>query len=88
MTQYIDVFDVNIKTGVKKRTGRLWLKEGKIVIEAETKRIEGFEEDIKLWKENYKDRGIVDDKTLFEKIPILTSNWSSVIFTRIRRTKE
>lgn len=84
MALYIGVHDDN-----KKYLGRLYLRGDKIEVEAiDEFHKENFEEDIRLWKQNHRDRGITDDVTLFPTIPILTSNWSRVIFSDIKEIKE
>ena len=84
MALYIEVHDDN-----KKYLGRLYLRDDKIEVEAiDELHKENFEEDIRLWKQNHRDRGITDDVTLFPTIPILTSNWSRVIFSDIKEIKE
>ena len=84
MALYIDVY-----TAEGKNLGRLYLEDKKIRIEAPTEgSIEGFKEDIRLWKKNWKHVGIVDDETLFYKIPEITSHYSRVIFSGIKGSAE
>ncbi|GAH37873.1 unnamed protein product [marine sediment metagenome] len=64
--------------------GKLYLEDKKIKIEAITEmQKEEFKDDIRLWKKNHKHLGVVDDETLFYKIPYITSHWSRVIFSGV-----
>ena len=64
--------------------GKLHLENKKIRIEAISKRQkEEFKDDIRLWKKNFKHLGIVDDETLFYKIPHIASRWSRIIFSGV-----
>jgi len=64
--------------------GKLHLENRKIRIEAISKmQKEEFKDNIQLWKKNFKHLGVVDDETLFYKIPHITSNWSRLIFSGV-----
>ncbi|MBA7578816.1 hypothetical protein ES708_20681 [subsurface metagenome] len=64
--------------------GKLHLENKKIRIEAITKmQKEKFKDNIRLWKKNFKHLGVVDDETLFYKIPHITSHLSRIIFSGV-----
>ena len=64
--------------------GKLHLENKKIRIEAISKmRKEEFKDNIQLWKKKFKHLGVVDDETLFYKIPYITSHWSRIIFSGV-----
>ena len=79
MSLYIKVITVD-----GEYVGKLHLEDKKIIIEAITEmQKEKFKDDIRLWKKNFKHLGVIDDETLFYKIPYITSHRSRVIFSGV-----
>lgn len=79
MSLYIKVITVE-----GKYIGKLHLENKKIRIEAISKmQKEEFKDNIQSWKKNFKHLGVVDDETLFYKIPYITSHWSRIIFSGV-----
>ena len=79
MPLYIKVITVE-----GKYIGKLYLKDKKIKIEAIGKmQEEKFKDNIQLWKINFKHLGVVDDETLFYKIPHMPSYSPQIIFSGV-----
>lgn len=82
------MYYIDMKGVGNKHYGRFILKNGKIIIEADTEDLkEELRQDIELWKKNWKHRGLDDEEKLFWKIPILTSYWSMVWATNPKELK-
>jgi len=75
---------IKVITAEGKYIGKLHLDNKKIRIEAISKmQKEEFEDSIRVWKKKFKHLGVVDDETLFYKIPYITSHRSRIIFSGV-----
>jgi len=82
------MYYIDMKGVGNKHCGRFILKNGKIIVEADTEDLkEELRQDIELWKKNWKHRGLDDEEKLFWKIPIITSYWSMVWVTNPKELK-
>ena len=80
---------IEIQTWDKEYLGKIIYKDGEILAEGISETYQrGFEEDIRLWTENGKRRGLKTNREIFHKIPVMTSNWSRIFFSNVKKEEE
>lgn len=71
---------IKVKFSENEDTGKIILKEDKIIVEASNNRTKEFLEEL---LEQWKQREKLDDKKLFEIIPEITAHYSRMFFSNI-----